>query len=462
MCGHSVRGVNMESHPVVFALSTGAGGAIAIIRMTGNGCQNLASKLFLGARKQNLSCFEPGKMHYGFFCDPESQEIIDEIYLVYFKAEKSYTREDLIELHCHGSAAIIHRVSELLSKSGALPAPPGEFTKRAFLSGRLSLTQAEAVRELVEAESFMESSVAINNLTGGLRDKVMELREDVIDCAAHLEAILDYPEEELESLCPQKLMHRIEAILGYVSDLVASYDRFCISKIGIQVVLLGEPNVGKSSFLNAILKQSRAIVTDIAGTTRDHIEESLTYKGIKFRFVDTAGLRTTSHIIEQLGIEKTLELEREAQICVYLYDGSQPVSLRASPKDQIHLLNKSDLGTHQKNKALIQLENVLEISALKDQGMDSFLDWIHGFALERLKPKQSSEIPTLTSERQSQALIAVQANLKTFIDSLKRGIPMDIALVDLYEAIDHLGAITGKIITEDIIDRIFEKFCIGK
>ncbi len=452
----------MQDLPVVFALSTAAGGAIAIIRITGNGCQGLAARLFLSPSKQSQVGFDPGRMHYGYFSDPDTQEIIDEIYLVHFKKDRSYTREDLIELHCHGSTAIIQKISEILSKSGAVPAPPGEFTKRAFLSGRVSLTQAEAVQELVEAESFLESSIAIQNLTGGLRDKVVELREEVLDCSAHLEAILDYPEEELESLSSETLIHRIETVLGFVSELIQSYTRFSLSKSGVQVVLLGEPNVGKSSFLNAIIKQDRAIVTHIAGTTRDHIEESLRYKGIKFKFVDTAGLRGTAQTIERIGIKKTLELERKAQCRVYLYDGSRPVILRSNPEDHVHLLNKSDLGLHPKNKSLISLENVLQVSALQHQGLDPFLNWIHDFAKTRLNLSHCSEAPTLTSERQSQALTQVQSNLRTFIQSLNQGIPMDIALVDLYEALDHLGSITGKIVTEDIVDRIFEKFCIGK
>ena len=288
----------------------------------------------------------------------------------------------------------------------------------------------------------------------------MILRHELVDCAAHLEATLDYPEEDIEFINQDSLLERINGISSIIDEIYRNYDRFQLTKNGIQVAILGAPNSGKSSLLNALLKKDRAIVTDIAGTTRDHIEENIQIDGYKFRIVDTAGLRSTSNKVEKIGIERALEFERSATLKIYLYDGTQEVDIRNSKDDCIHVLNKMDLNFSDSSLSLLQKSNVIKMSALKSEGLQNLEAWLVKNASQYLI--NNSDLPMLTSERQRDSMQRAGESLKSFQNSLKNGVPMDIALVELYEALDYLGQITGKIVTEDIVDRIFEKFCIGK
>ena len=399
-------------------------------------------------------------MNYGFLWDEARQTILDEIYLVYFESGRSYTGDDMFEIHCHGSSAILQRLSEILRSFNASPAQPGEFTRRAFLNGRIGLSQAEAIHELIESDNLQQASIAINNVSGGLKSKIATLRNELVDCAAHLEATLDYPEEDIEFINQDSLIARIGEISLIINEIYQNYDRFILSKNGLQVAILGAPNSGKSSLLNALLKQERAIVTEIAGTTRDHIEESIQINGYKFKIIDTAGLRSTSDKVEKIGIERSLEFEKSSTLIIYLYDGTEDVTLRESEGNCIHILNKMDLQLSDTNSKLISRSNVIQVSALTLDGLDKLESWLVTNASKYLCNKK--DLPMLTSERQRDSMQKAAESLECFRESLQSGIPMDIALVDLYEGLDYLGQITGKIVTEDIVDRIFEKFCIGK
>tara|TARA_B100000674_G_scaffold482386_1_gene484738 strand:+ start:4710 stop:6071 length:1362 start_codon:yes stop_codon:yes gene_type:complete len=444
----------------IFGLSSQVGGAVAIMRCSGKSCLSVAHKLFRSSSKQPRVDFSSHLMNYGFIWDEARQAILDEVYLVYFEAGRSYTGEEMIEIHCHGSTAILQRLSEILRSLGLVPAQPGEFTRKAFLNGRIGLSQAEAVNELIESDNLQQASIAINNVSGGLKSKIMTLRHELVDCAAHLEATLDYPEEDIEFINQDSLLSRINEIASIVDEIYQNYDRFQLSKNGIQVVILGAPNSGKSSLLNALLKKDRAIVTDVEGTTRDHIEENIQINGYKFRIIDTAGLRSTSNKVEQIGIERALEFEKSATLKIYLYDGTQSVNLRNSQDNCIHVLNKMDLDFSTMSSSLLSKSNVIQVSALKLEGLQTLEAWLVENASRYLINK--TDLPMLTSERQRDAMHKASESLQSFRGSLQNGIPMDIALVELYEALDYLGQITGKIVTEDIVDRIFEKFCIGK
>ena len=444
----------------IFGLSSQVGGAIAIMRCSGKNCLEIARKIFLSPIKKTRSTFKSHVMNYGFLWDEARQTILDEIYLVYFESGRSYTGDDMFEIHCHGSSAILQRLSEILRSFNASPAQPGEFTRRAFLNGRIGLSQAEAIHELIESDNLQQASIAINNVSGGLKSKIATLRNELVDCAAHLEATLDYPEEDIEFINQDSLIARIGEISLIINEIYQNYDRFILSKNGLQVAILGAPNSGKSSLLNALLKQERAIVTEIAGTTRDHIEESIQINGYKFKIIDTAGLRSTSDKVEKIGIERSLEFEKSSTLIIYLYDGTEDVTLRESEGNCIHILNKMDLQLSDTNSKLISRSNVIQVSALTLDGLDKLESWLVTNASKYLCNKK--DLPMLTSERQRDSMQKAAESLECFRESLQSGIPMDIALVDLYEGLDYLGQITGKIVTEDIVDRIFEKFCIGK
>ena len=438
----------------IFGLSSQVGGAIAIMRCSGKNCLEIARKIFLSPIKKTRSTFKSHVMNYGFLWDEARQTILDEIYLVYFESGRSYTGDDMFEIHCHGSSAILQRLSEILRSFNASPAQPGEFTRRAFLNGRIGLSQAEAIHELIESDNLQQASIAINNVSGGLKSKIATLRNELVDCAAHLEATLDYPEEDIEFINQDSLIARIGEISLIINEIYQNYDRFILSKNGLQVAILGAPNSGKSSLLNALLKQERAIVTEIAGTTRDHIEESIQINGYKFKIIDTAGLRSTSDKVEKIGIERSLEFEKSSTLIIYLYDGTEDVTLRESEGNCIHILNKMDLQLSDTNSKLISRSNVIQVSALTLDGLDKLESWLVTNASKYLCNKK--DLPMLTSERQRDSMQKAAESLECFRESLQSGIPMDIALVDLYEGLDYLGQITGKIVTEDIVDRIFE------
>jgi len=451
----------IELEPPVYALATAPGGAISILRLSGEGSLDLALRVFVDARMRTIKDLEHGRMHYGYLLDPKSSQMIDEVFCVYFRKGLSYTLEEMVEFHCHGSIAIIEKTMELFSSLGAKAAKPGEFTKRAFLNGRIGLSQAEAIRDLVEAETFLESSAAIHNLKGELKSKVVDLRENLLNCAAHLEVNLDYPEEDIEDLSQKKIELRIEVIRELMEKILISYQRMSVLREGIFVVILGEPNAGKSSLLNSLLKEERAIVTDIPGTTRDHIEESIRYQGVKFRIVDTAGLRESQDPVEKIGIERSREMEEKAQIRVYIYDGTQAVQGLEKRGRCLHVFNKKDLGIHPMNQEFENRNDTRFISALTGDGLDELLSRLSEISQD-LIGKSDPEIPSLTSKRQAENLQAAKESLDAFQNSLRTGIPVDICMVELYEAIDQLGEITGSVITEDILDRIFSTFCIGK
>lgn len=455
--------MNTQDESTIYALATGLGSAIGILRISGSQSHELLRKLFFCKNGQAIKKFRSGKMYYGFIHDPNNHALIDEVFTVFWQHPHSYTTEDMAEIHCHGSKGVISQIYRTLQNLGARPATAGEFSKRAFYHGRISLNQAEAIHDLVEAETEELAQIAINSLKGGLHEVIDKLREDLIIIIANLELSIDYPEEDLEIWNLNTLYQKVSEIQTQISTLAKSYDSYKLCRNGILTAIIGSPNVGKSSLLNSLLKEKRAMVTPIAGTTRDHLEEAFLLKGHKFRLVDTAGICQSHNPIEKIGIEKSLELEKEATIKLYVYDGTQPVVLRTEHNSCscLHLINKTDLPLHNSAQKLQQEKSsqVFFISALRYEGFMPFLDALAEIATHCTNKTTETLI---ISQRQQLCLQEAHHSLQDFTTALQNGIPLDIALIDLYRARDQLAQITGKIYTEDILDYIFANFCLGK
>jgi len=445
-----------------YALATGSGGAIAIVRVNGTDCIELL-KPFLRSTKAKASPeIKPRFAHYLQWYDKERDTALDEMCLLFFPRGKSYTGDDLVELHLHSSRAILQRTFQILQSLGFRAAKPGEFTQRAFLNGKLSLTQAEAVRELIESDHLQQANIALNQLQGGLKSGIEKLREDLLNVGAHLEATLDYPEEDIDFLDSEKLIADVSDIQNTLIQVLESYDRFHYYREGVSVGIVGKPNAGKSSLLNCLLKKDRAIVTEVEGTTRDHIEEGLEIHGYKFRLIDTAGIRESNDLVEKIGIERSLQIKAEVDLVLYLMDGMKEQNLEEQRSNTLYLFNKCDLGLAQSNQEYLGRVDVLSISATNHQGIDNLKNWLTEQAQKAVGNLNYNEVPILTSHRQKESMVKAKEQLQAFKDALSSGIPMDIALVELYGCLDSLGEITGEVTSTDILDRLFEKFCIGK
>jgi tRNA modification GTPase len=455
--------LNTPAEDTIYALSSGAGSAIAVIRISGNRSHEFLLKLFFLSSGKKLRRIRHGQMYYGLLKDPEDGKMIDEVYIAGFCQPRSYTTENMTEIYCHGSRGIISGVFRILQKMGARPATAGEFTKRAFFNGRITLNQAEAIRDLVDAETEEQAHIALNSLKGGLQEIVARLRTELITIIANMEVTIDYPEEDIEFWEREKIQEKLDELKKRLSLLAHSYESYKGCRDGLLTAIIGKPNAGKSSLLNTLLKEERAIVTPIAGTTRDSLEESFLLRGHKFRLVDTAGICNSRNPVEKIGVERSLSIEKNAAIKLYVYDGSTEVRLRQTEQEQntLHLINKSDLPLH---KSALDLQRtpqkrVFFISTLHYEGFEPFLEELIRIA-ELCSPKQEETM--IISQRQQLCLNMAHGSIQAFSASLHSGIPVDVALIDLYEARDQLSQITGKIYTEDILEHIFANFCLGK
>jgi tRNA modification GTPase len=460
----------------ICAPATGNGGAIAVIRMSGPESIPIAEKIFVPAGKRNKLSEQSGNtILFGEITD--GSEVIDEVLLSIFRAPHSYTGEDSTEISCHGSAFIQKRILELLIKNGAIPARPGEFTQRAFLNGKMDLSQAEAVADVVASSGEAAHRLAMNQMRGGFSAEISKLRQELLDFASLIELELDFGEEDVEFADRREL----SGIVGRVSEVAGKLaDSFLLGnaiKSGIPVAIVGKPNSGKSTLLNALLLEEKAIVSEIPGTTRDVIEDTLIIKGIEYRFIDTAGLRETTDIIESLGIQKTHEKIDQASVILMideLKDDPGAINqrtanireiIRGSGKKLVIVINKSDTGSSSDIDALRKKirteagESVIFISAKRKTGMDELRDLL-GKLSEA--DKLSEEGVIITNMRHYEALIHVSESLSRVTESLGTGIQDDLIAIDIRQAIHYLGEITGEITTDEILGNIFKNFCIGK
>ena len=450
----------------IAAISTPRGeGGIGIIRISGDKSFEILDKIFNTKNPNRDLGFY--KFNYGFIHD--NGKIVDEVMAVRMKAPKTYTCEDVVEINCHGGHLISEKVLELVLKNGARHAEQGEFTKRAFMNGRIDLSQAEAVMDIIQGKTEKSISLSLEQLRGDLRDKIGSFKKALLDVTAHVNVVLDYPEEGIDDPLPSNLRENLENVYAEADKLISSYDKGKKIKEGIKTVIAGKPNVGKSTLLNSLLKEERAIVTHIPGTTRDVIEEIINIKGIPLVLTDTAGIRKTEDIVENIGVEKSKKFIENADLVLLVLDASRELEsedrdvieeIQNNNKKTIVLLNKIDL---ERKIELDEfgLENILEISAKDNIGIEDMEERIYSYIVEE-KVEDSSEKLIITNIRHKTALEKTKDAIRNIFETIDAGMPMDLISVDLKEALDSLSEITGEISSEDILDHVFGNFCVGK
>ena len=450
----------------IAAISTPRGeGGIGIIRISGDKSFEILDKIFNTKNPNRDLGFY--KFNYGFIHD--NGKIVDEVMAVRMKAPKTYTCEDVVEINCHGGHLISEKVLELVLKNGARHAEQGEFTKRAFMNGRIDLSQAEAVMDIIQGKTEKSISLSLEQLRGDLRDKIGSFKKALLDVTAHVNVVLDYPEEGIDDPLPSNLRENLENVYAEAERLISSYDKGKKIKEGIKTVIAGKPNVGKSTLLNSLLKEERAIVTHIPGTTRDVIEEIINIKGIPLVLTDTAGIRKTEDIVENIGVEKSKKFIENADLVLLVLDASRELEsedrevieeIQNNNKKMIVLLNKIDL---ERKIELDEfgLENILEISAKDNIGIEDMEERIYSYIVEE-KVEDSSEKLIITNIRHKTALEKTKDAIRNIFETIDAGMPMDLISVDLKEALDSLSEITGEISSEDILDHVFGNFCVGK
>ncbi len=466
----------MMNDYTICAPATHGIGAISVIRVSGTESFPIVEKLFHPATPGKiLSQQNPNTIHYGTIRDGE--KIVDEVLLSLFKTPHSYTGEDSIEISCHGSAYIQQKIMELLVASGAQPARPGEFTQRAFLNGKMDLSQAEAVADLIAAESEGAHRVALQQLRGGFSDKLKLLRNRLLHFISMIELELDFSEEEVEFADRKELVRLVKEIASLINELISSFQLGNVLKNGVPVAIIGRPNVGKSTLLNAILNEERAIVSEIEGTTRDAIEDTINLEGINFRFIDTAGLRETADTIENLGIRKTYQKIDQASIVLLLTEASDDLeiikrSLEAirnqmdnGKKNLVVVLNKSDRITEKQIRELekgisLQVnEQIISISAEQKENISGLKDLL--LDIVNIGSIKHQDV-LISNIRHYNALKSASESLTRVSEGLSSTLPSDLLAQDIREALHFLGEITGEVTTDEILGNIFKNFCIGK
>ncbi len=478
----------MEDTIAAVATAYGEGG-IGIIRISGEESLSILNKVFQPIKKHiekndvekyifkpesvSMTIGEPivnRRLIYGHIIDYHTNQVIDEVLSVYMKAPYTYTTEDVVEINCHGSIVSLRKVLELVLKSGARMAEPGEFTKRAFLNGRLDLTQAEAVIDLIKAKSDKSFDVALGQLEGALSKDIKKIRDLLMDELVGLTVNLDYPDEDIEEITYEKLLNNLLQINDMIQKLISSADTGRIIKEGFKVAIVGKPNVGKSSLMNALLKETRAIVTDIPGTTRDTIVEDITIKNIPVKLIDTAGIHDTEDTVEKIGIEKSKESFNEADLVLLILDGSQPVSEEdeniikiVGNRRALVLINKIDLGMvideqtlHEKMPRAIFIE-----TAVKDgQGINNIEQEIENLVYNG-EVKQSGNT-FITNVRHSNLLVSAKSALEDAVNMVRLGEALEFIEIDVKRTFEFLGEIVGETVSDSIIDEVFSRFCLGK
>jgi tRNA modification GTPase len=466
------EGVAMYSlDDTIAAISTPIGeGGIGIVRMSGPEALAILQKIFVKGKPtelqtRNFKLQTPNFLYYGHIVDPETAEVIDEVLVSYMKAPRTYTRQDVAEINCHGGIAPLRRVLELCLRLGARLASPGEFTLRAFINGRIDLAQAEAVLDIVRAKTEAGLRVAIGQLEGRLSEQVQTLRRQLIDVLAYLEATIDFEEDEIPE---RDIAPDLEEVRCQLEKLLAQADRGIIYRQGIRTAIIGRPNVGKSSLLNALLRTSRAIVAPIPGTTRDTLEETLNLQGIPLVLVDTAGIvAKTEDVIERLSIERSRKALAQADLALLVVDGSEPlteadrqIAELAAGKTAILVINKIDLPRVASDFDIMLEAPRVEISALTGEGLEELEEAI----VEVIFSGQvlASDEPLVSSPRHKNILRRALDHVTSAQEAHNRGMPADFVAIALTSAVNALGEITGETVTEDLLETIFSEFCVGK
>ncbi|MEX1376709.1 MAG: tRNA uridine-5-carboxymethylaminomethyl(34) synthesis GTPase MnmE [Eubacteriales bacterium] len=455
----------MDKTDTIVAIATASGkAAIAIVRLSGDESLQIASAIFRG------SALKDRKMTYGYIADGDNK--IDEVNIVYMKAPKTYTGEDTVEIYCHGSMFVAQRIVEAAVKNGARLALPGEFTKTAFLNGKLDLSQAEAVIDVINSSTKSAKDMALNQLSGRLKNSINSLIHLLTRCIAQIEVTVDYPEEDIEDVTIDHSLEIVNEVLEYVNDALAQSERGKIYKSGIRCAIVGQPNVGKSSLLNAILGESRAIVTSVAGTTRDTLEAHVDIAGVEVILTDTAGIRKSEDFVEKIGVDRAYAAAESAHIVLFVLDMSKNIDEKdidlynhIKSKPHIIVLNKEDATLTDYEKQLSHLntdntKNIVTISAADGKGINVLEEKV--IELFNADSDISADEIELSNVRHVDAIKRAQTSLMKAKDTLSNRLPVDFAVVDLRDALHALGEITGENVDEDVINTIFSEFCVGK
>ena len=452
----------------IAAISTAPGNAgIGIIRLSGDDCFKILQKIFKPKNKGEIKGYT---IKYGNIVKSENDEIIDEVLVSYFVAPKSYTKENMCEINSHGGIVVENQILEECLKNGAVLAEPGEFTKRAFMNGRIDLSQAEAVIDIINSKTEKEMMVAQRHLEGSLSKKIKDIQGEILNLMADIEASIDYPEYDIEETTNKKINDTLNSVVEKLLNLKNSFENGKILKEGIKTAIIGKPNVGKSSLLNLILGENRAIVSDIEGTTRDTIEEYINIKGIPLKIVDTAGIRKTNDEVEKIGVERSINNISNAELIIALFDDSrafddqdQKILDLIEGKKTIILINKIDLGKNliKENEKLKKFKNnIIEFSTINETGLDKLYNKIE--ELFKLNELDCENTEIITNNRHKQQILYALEDVAKGRESLETHMPVDITAICLKDILERLAEITGENVSEDIINEIFKKFCLGK
>ena len=455
----------------IAAISTApTNGGIGIVRMSGKNCFTILEKIFIPKQKQKIEDIPGYSMKYGYVIDYQTKEKIDEVLVSFFKEPKSYTTENMCEINCHGGVVVEQKILEQCLMAGAELAEPGEFTKRAFLNGRIDLSQAEGIIDLINAKTTQEAKISFHQLEGGLSQKIQEIRKDLLSMMADIEANIDYPEYDLEEVTNANMLKTLHEVKIKLEALQKSFATGKLLKEGIKTVIIGKPNAGKSSLLNAILNEERAIVSKIEGTTRDTIEEMVNLHGIPLKLIDTAGIRNAEDEIEKIGVNKAIQLSEEADLIIAIFDNTKPLEKEdlaildlLKNKKAIILLNKID----EKDEHLEQVKEIkelnkpiLKISAKTKQGLEALYEQI--LKMFELKEIELNDGNLITNVRHKEHIRKAINYVNEAKNTVEQNLPIDIVSVPVKQILEELSSITGENVSEDIINEIFSKFCLGK
>jgi len=452
----------------IAAIATFPGNAgINIIRLSGTDALNIAYKIFVDKNRQKPENLKARYLHYGYIED-EKGKLIDEVLISYMKAPNTYTREDIVEINCHGGIISAKKILDTVLHYGCRPAERGEFTKRAFLNGRIDLTQAEAVIDIINSKTDSSHEISVKHLEGRLSKQINAVIDEIMDLLANIEVNIDFPEYDEDEITIERVKALCERLGPELDKLIKTADTGKIFKEGIKTVILGKPNVGKSSLMNFLLNENRAIVTEVPGTTRDTIEEYVNIKGVPLRIIDTAGIRETEDRVERIGVEKALEKVSEADLVIMIFDSSKELekedeSILDYIKDKkvIYIKNKTDLENKLDLSSYEKIEDeIISISVLQNQGLDDIIDKINSLFFEGHLNVTDELI--INNVRHKNLLIKAKKSIYEVLISIENSMPIDFIEIDLKQAMESLGFIVGKSVSDDLVDKIFSEFCIGK
>lgn len=453
----------------IAAISTPMGeGAIAIVRLSGDQAVEIADRIYKGSL--SLKDVDSHTIHYGHLIDPKTDEIVEEVMVSVMRAPRTFTREDVVEINCHGGVVSVNRVLQLVLTNGARLAEPGEFTKRAFLNGRIDLSQAEAVIDLIRSKTERAMNVALHQMEGRLSKLIRSLRQTLLETVAHVEVNIDYPEYDAEEMTQQLLLEKTNEVKAEIEKLITTSKQGKILREGLQTAIVGRPNVGKSSLLNSLVQENRAIVTNIPGTTRDVLEEYVNVRGVPLKLIDTAGIRDTDDVVEKIGVERSRQMLQEADLILLVLNYAEPLHKEdkaliemTRKHETIIIVNKTDLPKKLQVDQVKQLAKdtpIISTSLLHEEGVDQLEEAIADLFFT--SGVETHDMTYVSNSRHIALLEQAKQSLEDAISALESDLPIDMAQIDITKTWELLGEIIGDTVSEQLIDQLFSQFCLGK